>query len=312
MQIKLIGIWVVRALLLGAFLALTLYVFDWLLIRRQSATLLARPGWLIWMTAMYISAFALRAWAWRTYLQRRVSFADCMHGLFYSLFLNHILPIKVGDAVRIGYIATRQAITWDEAAHSVVVLRLLDMLVLGAIAATGMLALGLALSTAFFWFFLAASVAGCGAVYMWLRTKPYAFWEKHLRLLQSGLAGSGGILVIGTTFVSWLLEAWVVVGVIRAINLELSFVQGVWANSMTIAGQVFHFTPGGVGTYESVMSFTLAALGIRFQDAYIVALLSHGFKFAFSYVVGAYVLLRVPISFHQICDWIGKKKNRNE
>ncbi|NME97760.1 lysylphosphatidylglycerol synthase transmembrane domain-containing protein [Aneurinibacillus aneurinilyticus] len=310
---KKIGIWAIRTLLLGTFLVLTVYVFDWRLMLEQGNTLLMHPGWLVWMSGMYLGAFALRAWAWRVYLQRRVSYMNCLYGLFYSLFLNHILPIKAGDAVRIGYIAKRDAIAWGEAAHSVVVLRLLDMLVLGGMTAAGILALGLSLSTLFFWLVLAGVAIAGSFIYIVLRTKKHSFWKKHLYLLRNGFAGLDGILVVSATLASWLLEAWIVVGVLRTLRMDLPFLSGVWVNSMTIAGQVFHFTPGGIGTYESVMSFSLATLGIDWRQAYLISLLSHGFKFAFSYVIGIWTLAFAPLSFREIRSWIqGKNKKCND
>ncbi len=308
---KKIGIWLIRALLLSMFLMLTVHVFDWELVWERGKTLLTRPGWLVWMSVMYLGAFVLRAWAWRVYLRRRVSFMVCLYGLFYSLFLNHILPVKAGDAVRIGYIVKRDAVAWDEATHSVVVLRLLDMFVLGGMAAAGILALGLSLSTLVFWLALGGAVIAGGLIYIGLRAKKYRFWKKHFRLLRNGFAGADGVLIAGATLVSWLLEAWVVVGVLRALRMDLSFLSGVWVNSMTIAGQVFHFTPGGIGTYESVMSFSLAAIGMDWRQAYLISLLSHGFKFAFSYMVGIWALVFAPLSFQEIQSWI-RRKNKEQ
>ena len=57
---------------------------------------------------------------------------------------------------------------------------------------------------------------------------------------------------------SWICEAFV----IYEIANSLTFLQAVWVNSVTIAGQVFQLTPGGLGTYETVMTFALRALGV--------------------------------------------------
>ncbi|ERI07134.1 hypothetical protein [Aneurinibacillus aneurinilyticus] len=65
---KKISIWAIRTLLLGTFLVLTVYVFDWRLMLEQGNTLLMHPGWLVWMSGMYLGAFAplsfreIRSW----------------------------------------------------------------------------------------------------------------------------------------------------------------------------------------------------------------------------------------------------------
>ncbi|QYY43483.1 lysylphosphatidylglycerol synthase transmembrane domain-containing protein [Aneurinibacillus thermoaerophilus] len=310
---KQVIIWLIRAGLFGVFFLLTFYLFDWDFVRRQGERLLCHPGWLVWMALAYLLAFGLRALAWRTYLRGHVSFSACLHGIFYSLFINHVLPVKAGDIIRIGYIVKREAISWSEAVHSVVVLRLLDMLVLGGMAAAGILALGLSLPTVVFWFALAGSIAVVGVVYTWLKKSERGFLRKHVHMLRDGLAGQRGFLIVVATIFSWVLEAWVIYGVVRALALDISFLEGVWANSMTIAGQTFHFTPGGVGTYESVMSFSLAALGTEWQDAYLATLLSHAFKFVFSYVAGLYVLFCAPLSVGEMREWIkGRMQPNNE
>ena len=60
-----------------------------------------------------------------------------------------------------------------------------------------------------------------------------------------------------------LMEAVVVYGVIHALRLNIGFLQAVWANGMTIAGQLFHVTPGGIGTYETTLSASLGILGMN-------------------------------------------------
>jgi uncharacterized membrane protein YbhN (UPF0104 family) len=302
------GMWLFRIVLFAVFLWLTVYAFDWERVRRQGAHLIQHPGLLGGMALAYFIAFVLRAWSWQRYLQKRVSFAECLHGLFYSLFLNHVLPVKAGDAVRIGYIIKQHAVTWDEAVHSVVVLRLLDMLILGSMAAAGILWLGLHLSMLFFGGIVLAGVLLAGGGYIWLRSRKQAFWEKHTRMLQSGLLGRSGLAIILATTASWSLEAWVVLGVLRSLGLDVPALLAIWANSMTIAGQVFHFTPGGIGTYESVMSFSLVTIGVTWKDAYTIAVLSHGFKFLFSYVAGAYAWLRTPLSWREMRGFMNPGK----
>jgi uncharacterized membrane protein YbhN (UPF0104 family) len=108
-------------------------------------------------------------------------------------------------------------------------------------------------------------------------------------------------MIILLTAGSWVLEAFVLFGIART----LPFMQAIWINSITIAGQVFQLTPGGIGTYETVMTFALTAIGVPTADAYEWALLSHGFKFLFSYGAGMIVLLVYPI---QLASFLRQKQ----
>ena len=116
------------------------------------------------------------------------------------------------------------------------------------------------------------------------------------------------------TLGSWAMEAVVVYGVIHALHLNIGFLQAVWANGMTIAGQLFHVTPGGIGTYETTLSASLGILGMNGAQAYTVSLLSHGYKFVFAYSAGLASLLLAAVSWSELRQWLSLrgKKERND
>jgi uncharacterized membrane protein YbhN (UPF0104 family) len=113
-----------------------------------------------------------------------------------------------------------------------------------------------------------------------------------------------GLFAVLLIALSWLLEAGVIYSVARMLALQPGGAALVWANSMTIAGQLFHITPGGIGTYESTMSGSLVLLGVEGKDAYRAALLSHTFKFLFAYAAGAGSLFAMPIRWREAKGWI--------
>ena len=71
-----------------------------------------------------------------------LGFLTCLLGVLYSLFVNHLLPIKAGDLVRMKIMSTRDDISGEDAAHSVIILRLLDMIFLIGFTIIGFLVLG--------------------------------------------------------------------------------------------------------------------------------------------------------------------------
>ncbi|MFK7694615.1 lysylphosphatidylglycerol synthase transmembrane domain-containing protein [Paenibacillus sp. HJGM_3] len=269
-------------------------------------TLAAQPRWLALMLAVYGLSFALKASAWRLYAPSQAPFRVYVHAILYSLLVNHLLPIKAGDAVRAGVLMKQAGQRWDEALHSVGIMRLLDMAVLGLIGGTGIILLGLPTS---WWGF--AALAGLLALVAVARFLPWLsrlpFVRKHSDYFRTRMMSARGVAIFALVALSWLLEAGVIYGVARILAIPLGGAPLIWANSMTIAGQIFHVTPGGIGTYESTMSGSLYLLGIEGPLAYRAALLSHTFKFAFAYAAGAYALLRLPIRIRDVSQYISRK-----
>ncbi|MBD0382149.1 lysylphosphatidylglycerol synthase transmembrane domain-containing protein [Paenibacillus sedimenti] len=262
-----------------------------------------RPIWLAFMFTVYLLSFLLKAAAWRIYIGTKAKFGIYFHAISYSLLVNHLLPVKAGDAVRTGLFMKHSGKSWDEALHSVAVMRLLDMLVLGAIGGIGIISLGLPGS--WVWISLLAIGTLLLAIARYVPAiQKIPFLLKHAAYFHMKMLSSKGLLIVGLVTLSWVLEAGVIYAIAHIFTLQLSGLSLVWANSMTIAGQIFHITPGGIGTYESTMSGSLVLLGIEGKDAYRAAIVSHTFKFLFAYTLGAYSLLRMPLGWLEVKSWV--------
>ncbi|MBO9610406.1 MAG: flippase-like domain-containing protein [Paenibacillaceae bacterium] len=298
---------VLGGLLLIGFLYMTWRLFDFAELKKHLLLLVAHPQWLLLMAAAYWGAFVLKAAAWRLYDGSGAPFRIYYHGIIYSLLVNHLLPLKAGDIARVGFLMQRGRRTWDEALHSVGAMRLLDMLILAAFAGVGIVQLGL--SASWLWLaVLAAAVLALAAGYRLPALSRLSFLRKHLSHAHGVLLSPSGAAIALLVAASWLLEAGVLYGVMRALSLHLPAGWLVWANSMTIAGQVFHVTPGGIGTYESALSGTLVWLGIDWKTAYAAAVMSHLFKFAFAYVAGAVTWVRMPVRRSDWRAWMGRSR----
>ncbi|WP_189017473.1 lysylphosphatidylglycerol synthase transmembrane domain-containing protein [Paenibacillus marchantiophytorum] len=273
-----------------------------------------QPNWLAFMLIVYLASFLFKTAAWRIYAGQEVKFAVYFHAISYSLLVNHILPIKVGDGVRTGIFMKYGGKSWEEAVHSVAVMRLLDMLILAGIGGIGIVRMGL--PSSWIWVtLLACSTVMLATAHYLPVIRKFPFVVKHSAYFQLKMLSGKGLVILGLITLSWVLEAGVIFAVVQMIGLQLGSMALVWANSMTIAGQIFHITPGGIGTYESTMSGSLALLGIDGKDAYRAALLSHTFKFLFAYSLGGYSLLRMPLHWREMKTWIrrvtGQTKSRS-
>lgn len=296
MRIVFKGIGIIILLL---FVILSLHFFQWSSLLEKLNILIQTPYTLLLLTIMYGLAFILRSYAWRLYLEDRITIQEGLYGLLYSLLVNHISPVKVGDAVRVAVITKTSKVAFVEVAQSVVVLRILDLAVLVCIAGIGLfLQFGEVIFN--FSFIVLGAMAGIGIIFLLKKVVPQ-FFTAQLSQLQRALQGWRGRVIILLIAGSWILEAFVLYGISRT----LPFIQAVWVNSITIAGQVFQLTPGGIGTYETVMTVALTTIGVPTTDAYEWALLSHGYKFLFSYGAGMIVLLVYPI---QLASFLRQKQ----
>jgi uncharacterized membrane protein YbhN (UPF0104 family) len=273
--------------------------------------LVKQPQWLMFMFTVYLLSFALKAEAWRRYVGSNERLGVFFHGIIYSLLVNHLLPLKVGDIVRAGFLKKMADKTWDEALHSVTVMRLFDMLTLCFYAGAGILWLGLPSSWIGVAFLLAAMLL-LAVLYKLPAIKKMPILHKHLAYFKATMLSVKGMFIMAAIAVSWVLEAGVIYGISSILGLNLGAVPLIWANSMTIAGQVFHITPGGIGTYESTLSGSLAFLGINGREAYGAAILSHAFKFVFAFGMGAYSLLRMPLGWREASVWIKERRIAKE
>jgi uncharacterized membrane protein YbhN (UPF0104 family) len=296
-------------LLLAAFLFLSWTLFDLDTLYDQTRQLFSNYHWLLLMTICYLLAFIFRAIAWEKYGNEKRPFKIYLYALFYSLFFNHILPIKAGDLFRVGVLAKEENVTWDTAMHSVVVMRVLDLLCLGLFSFLGALLLSVSLSYSFFLNLVVALLLGGCIVLFYLMKARHSFYTKHMSLLQEALFHKKAMVIISLVALSWVLEAAVLFSVVRAINLDITFLNAVWVNSLTVASQVFQFAPGGLITYESTMSFALAQTEMSWKDAYHIAIITHGYKFLFSFLVGGITFLLHPISIEHLKLW---KRKRGE
>lgn len=299
---------VIGVLLMLLFGYVSLQAFDWKKLQISFYALWLHPFWLLFMIFFYTGAFWLRAAAWRMYMNEKITLSSALAALFYSLALNHLLPVKAGDMVRIGVIHHKNKnITMEEAVHSVVVMRGLDMLCLLSISAFGVYT-----AAGYVRFQPQAPLLWGGVVlfvvFLALILKKYShIWKKQMTLLKESLFTKRFPLLLLLIFMSWACEGAVVYSTVHAIGYSLSVIESIWVNSMTVGGQVFQITPGGIGTYETVMSGALVLLFLPLEDSYTIALTSHAYKFIYSYAAGVFVLLFMPVTMKQMRMWIRKK-----
>ena len=247
----------------------------------------AAPGAVAVVLALYAAAFWLRAWVWVRVLPS-LPFGQALAAIHVSLLGNHVLPLRLGEALRVTSVVRRARTPLTEATASTVFLRATDTLAVVGLAA----AFAPGLAGRFIGGWAAALAVAAAAIWVgglvWLRRLAA---RRTLAIRLPVLA-----VALGAT-AAWLLESAVLWQAARFAGIELSVADAVLVTAVTIAAQVFAVAPGGIGTYEAAATAALVAVGADAGAALAAAIAAHAFKTAYSLVAGTAALVAPSPSF---------------
>lgn len=246
-----------------------------------------RPTGLILALSAFAAAFGLRSLAWVRVLpdlELRHSWA----ALHVSLGGNHVLPLRLGEPLRVVSVVRRAGIDWQRATASTVTLRAADLLAIGVLGAIA----GLGGLTAWW---ATAGVVLLGAVFV----VAGVAWLTRLR--AEGRVSLPGPVAITATLAAWAFESVVVYEAARWAGVELSFAGAFLVTAAAVVSQVAAFAPGGIGTYEAGGVAAIVFLGVEPGIGLAVVLTAHAVKTAYSLVAGLVaVFLPSPGMFGRI------------
>lgn len=242
-----------------------------------------RPGSVALALAAFSVAFLARSLAWLLVLPG-LSVGQAWSAIHLALGANHVLPLRLGEPLRVFSVVRRAGTPVDAATASTLTLRAADVLT--------MLAIGAVVAPTVFvdvvgpvgW--LAFVAVGIVAVIGW----------RWLVRIASG--GSGSVRLPGpSVFVlaasAWLAESVVVWEAARWVGVELSWRHAVLIATVAVAAQIAAIAPGGFGTYEAASVAAYAAVGVDLDVALVASLGAHGLKTAYSLFFGL-IALWVP------------------
>ena len=221
-------------------------------------------------------AFVLRAVAWRRVLPG-LSLGHALGGIHLALGGNHLLPLRMGEPMRVVSVVRRAGVSLDAATASTVALRSVDLLaVVGLVLAAGPAALADLTGWAG-WLVFAAVAAAALAAWLWLRRLSARRDDVNMP----------GLVALGLSATAWLAEAVLVWQAAHWAGLQISFVQALGVTAVSVAAQIAAVAPGGFGTYEAAAVGAYVALGHDAGDALVAALAAHALKTAYSLAAGA-------------------------
>ena len=250
---------------------------------RAAGSLAAEPGVGALVLLAYLGAFAMRALAWHRVLPD-LSFWHALAGIHLALGGNHVLPMRLGEALRVTSVVRRAGVDLRVAAASSLTLRAADVVALTVLAgAAGPTVIKAVTGT---WVLAAALPLAAGVLLV-----LGLVWSRRLLRAGSGalrLPGAGVALLVLS---AWLLEAVVLWAAARWVGVDLSPSMAVLVTTVTIGAQTVALAPGGFGTYEAAGTAALAALGVEPATGLAIALTAHALKTAYSLAAGGVALV---------------------
>jgi uncharacterized membrane protein YbhN (UPF0104 family) len=226
-------------------------------------------------------AFAVRAAVWQRVLPG-LDFGQSLAAINLALGANHVLPLRLGEPLRVVSVVRRTSISFDSATSSTITLRAADI--------AAVLGLGWLVAPAAFaqivgpWIWaVAAVVAAAGLAGLW--------WMASVRQRLTDTVRLPGPLVAVGTVCAWLLEAVVIWQCAHWAGIELSPSGAVLVTTLAVSAQIAAIAPSGFGTYEAASVAAYAALGHDPGAGLVAALLAHALKTAYSLVAGGVALV---------------------
>ncbi|WP_226656438.1 lysylphosphatidylglycerol synthase transmembrane domain-containing protein [Guptibacillus hwajinpoensis] len=299
--------WLFGLFLISLFGFLLLNKFNLSTLTSLTNELTSHPGLVFAMVIGYTCSFLMRSWCWRLLVDRRIPLKVYLAGIFYSLFFNHLLPFKGGEAVRMGVLAHKQKGQWTTSVQSVVILRAIDLFWLGVFAMIGAEIFGISVSKTFLLGMLVFFLASAFVIFLYVRKKSDAgFLYKQFTMMKKLLKSPYMVLIFVLSCFTWIAEG-IVVYAVAGFAHHFTYSNAMWVTALSVGSGIFQLAPGGLATYESVMSFSLHQVGFGLEEAFSIALVTHAFKYAYSIIAGLVAFYLYPLRFQELKSFMKKK-----
>ncbi|MGC6478270.1 MAG: glycosyltransferase [Ilumatobacteraceae bacterium] len=250
-------------------------VIDGAMLRNAVDSALSDPVGLTLATGAFLVAFLLRSVAWRRIVPG-LTLGQSLAGIHLALGANHVLPLRLGEPLRVASVVRRTSTSLDVAASSTLALRSADIICVLGLA--WILAPNAMQGVVGGWIVPVAAVLGLVAVGSGIWLVKTARATSSVRL--------PGPVTLGLTAVAWLFEAVLVWQSASWAGLEIGFSDALVVTTIAVSAQIVAIAPSGIGTYEAASVAAYLALGHDSETALVAAVTAHALKTLYSLIAG--------------------------
>jgi len=284
---------------------------------------------------LYVAACFASAFRWRLALQHMETappVGDLFGVYVAAMMLNRILPMRVGDILRVQVPSKRYGLSGEALAAIVFVTEtLLDgtafvLMFLWSLAFLGVPAVHLTIA----WTLSVFTFAGVIVAALAARLELREGWEDRgpVRFLPRVLRSSAGVVVprfleglallrdvkmaayaLCLTLLNWMLQALIYYLFGLTFGLHFSLAQAIVVTITAAIVVSLPLMPSSLGTYEVAVGGVLAIMGLSNAEAVTYALGSHIMMIGFSVVAGAVAMPAIGLGVNDL-PFIGRARPR--
>lgn len=264
-----------------------------------SAIARAEHSWLIGAAAVQVAILLLRALRWRFLFREAVRFGDLFWSQAVGYLASNVLPLRVGDLVRFGWLFARKRAPAAEIAFTIIFERFLDVLTLFALGALALAAVGSQLFPGVSLITPAMIALGGGlAGVVVMSTLPR--WPLYNRLAPAMQRWVVEIAHCVISMMSWrgvmlslltllcaaasVAYAWLV---IRSLAPDASLLDATIATAAVMVAMAIPAAPGSIGTFHLAASVALTTMsGYPAETAIVISVLLHAIQYLGGSAIG--------------------------
>jgi glycosyltransferase 2 family protein len=255
---------------------------------------LVHPIWILGILGFTLAGYSLRCFRWyRMMRPTGASFANCARVLLTSLAANNILPLRIGDVMRIFTYASDLGASPSTILSTVILEKFLDIfvLVLLFVSTVGRLAtprlrliadISLAISTIGLLILLVAARAlqpRIQRLFTRLPANPGLQKLEHWIILALEATGSLGVatslLLLVQSVVIWACEGMIFLSALRLLAFPVDRIAAWLAVSFANLSYLVPSSPGAIGPFELAVKTSLVAHGASQPQSAVFGLAIH-------------------------------------
>jgi hypothetical protein len=297
------------------------YTFRGISFSQIAALRVTHPAWILGILGFTVASYSLRCVRWTQMMPRGIQplsdhFKVCARVLMTSLAANNILPLRIGDIMRIFTYADDLGTSPSIILSTVILEKLLDIfvLVLMFVSTVGRIAtphlrliadISLAISAIGLLILLVAARSlqpPVQRLFARLPANPKLAKIEHwitLALDATGRLGvTGSLLLLLQTVVIWTCEGMIFLSAIRLLGLPVDGIAAWLAVSFANLSYLIPSSPGAIGPFELAVKTSLVNHGASISQAAVFGLAIHAWMLISVTGAGGVIFLIHRIRIH--------------
>lgn len=268
------------------------------------------PVYLVIAILVCLTAWWLRGWRYHRILlglNYRIGVTFSMACVFVSQTVNLIVPARLGDFVRIFILKHDYQTTYSEGISSIVVERVFDIIAIAILGAASLFFIPNLPSwlNVYIYIMIAILAVGFAFFIFLIFVGELTTTNKYVRYILTMLdeirrasLSLRSILILGiSSMVIWMLDILVCNSVAMMFEQQIPFAVIILAIVLGNLVKAVPITPGGIGTYELIVSATFAITGVSPGVAFLIAVIDDLIKNLVTLAGGI-------VSIYYLGDWV--------